>query len=79
MEHRLRLLESLVATGSDGNSYKLCAYDRLVLVPGTSEAWEPSGQIECRLADGRRVEVSKTGTMTIAGSDVVLTCPAIAK
>lgn len=76
MELRLRLLDSLVASGSDGNKYKVCAYDRLVLVPGTTDDWEPCGQVEYRLEDGRRVDVSKDGTMCIAGAEVVLTSAA---
>lgn len=73
MELRLQLLDSLIAEGSDGNSYKVCAYDRLVLVPGTSGDWEPSGQVEYRLEDGRLVDVENDGAMRIAGSGVVLT------
>jgi hypothetical protein len=72
MELRLQLLESHHAKGSDGSRYKVCAYDRLVLVPGTTDDWEPSGQVEYRLEDGRRVDVAKDGTMCIAGTDVAL-------
>jgi hypothetical protein len=73
MDLRLQLLESLVATGSDGNDYKICAYDRLLPVPGLIDSWEPSGQVEYRLEDGRRVAVWKNGTAFIAGTDVLLT------
>jgi hypothetical protein len=75
MDLRLHLLESFVAAGSDGASYKVCAYERLA--PDTSlsdglEHWEPTGQLEYRLFDGRRVEMQRDGSMRIAGSDVVL-------
>lgn len=75
MDLRLRLLESFMATGSDGNSYKVCAYERLV--PDVSlpdqELWESTGQAEYRLADGRPVEVRRDGSMHIAGTTVELT------
>lgn len=75
MDLRLQLLDSFVARGSDGQSYKVCAYDRLVLVPGTVDDWEPSGQAEYRLDDGRPVDVAADGTMRLAGSQVVLASP----
>lgn len=74
MDLRLRLLESFTATGSDGASYKVCAYERLV--PDVSlpdqEAWASTGQAEYRLADGRPVEVRRDGRMHIAGTTVEL-------
>jgi hypothetical protein len=73
MELRLQMIESFPAQGSDGNRYKVRAYDRLALVPGTADRWEPMGQIEYRLEDGRHVGVGSDGTMRLAGSDVVLT------
>lgn len=76
MDLRLHLLESFAATGSDGASYKVCAYDRLArdlsLADG-GEHWESTGQAEYRLADGRLVEVERDGAMRIAGTDVELT------
>lgn len=78
MDLRLRLLESFCATGSDGATYKVCAYDRLApdlsLAPGT-EGWESTGEVELRLDDGRRVDLQRDGTSFIAGSDVQLTLP----
>ena len=74
MDLRLRLLESFTATGSDGASYKVCAYERLapdVSLPG-QELWESTGQAEYRLADGRPVEVRRDGSMHIAGTTVEL-------
>ena len=81
MELRLRLLESFSATGSDGASYKVCAYERLVpdlsLADG-GEHWESTGELEFRLPDGRRVEVSRGGSARIAGTAVQLQLPAAA-
>lgn len=73
MDLQLHLLDSFTARGSDGASYKVCAYDRLardVSVPG--ERWESTGQAEYRLADGRAVEVGRDGSLRIAGTDVQL-------
>lgn len=72
MDLRLQLLDSFTTRGSDGQSYKVRAYDRLVLVPGTLDNWEPAGQVEYRLEDGRPVNVRVDGTMRVAGSDVEL-------
>ena len=76
MELRLQLLDSFLSSGSDGKAYKVCAYDRLLHVPGTVDDWEPSGQVEYRLQDGRPVQVSREGAMRVAGTDVVLSAPA---
>lgn len=73
MDLRFQLLDSFPARGSDGNSYKVCAFDRLAHVPGTADDWEPTGQAEYRLEDGRPVEIAADGTMRVAGSAVVLT------
>ena len=75
MDLRLQFLESFVARGSDGQTYKVRAYDRLVrdlsIVNGV-ERWEPAGQAEYRLADGRAVAVGQDGVMRIHGFGVVL-------
>jgi hypothetical protein len=79
MELRLHLLETFQATGSDGASYKVCAYERMapdLSAPAGQESWEPTGQSEYRLDDGRAVDVRQDGTMRIVGTDVTLTQPA---
>lgn len=73
MDMRLHLLESFTANGSDGQHYKVCGYERLALVPGSAEQWEPTGVAEYRLEDGRPVEVGKDEAMRVVGSGVVLT------
>lgn len=76
MEHKRQLLETFRVSGSDGQSYKVQAFDRLVrdetLLSSGFEAWEPTGQTECRLTDGRLVEVPRGGPMRIAGTDIEL-------
>lgn len=73
MDLRLHLLESFAAEGSDGARYKVCVYERMVPLPGGTDQWEPTGDAEYRLEDGRHVEVGKDGAMRVAGSGVQLT------
>ncbi len=73
MEHRLHLLESFPARGSDGNGYKVRAYERLLLVPGSTDQWEPTGEAVYRLDDARTVEVAKDGVMRVVGAGIALT------
>lgn len=78
MDLRLQLLDTFVAAGSDGGTYKVCAYDRLapdLSLHDGGEHWESTGKVEYRLADGRRVEVHRDGSTWIGGSDVLLTMP----
>jgi hypothetical protein len=75
MDIRLHLLESFAAKGSDGQHYKVCGYERLSLVPGSADQWEPTGVAEYRLEDGRHVEVGKDDVMRLAESGIVLTRP----
>jgi hypothetical protein len=72
MDIRLQLLESFGATGSDGQYYKVRGYERLSLVPGSADQWEPTGVAEYRLENGRHVEVDKDQVMRVAGSGILL-------
>lgn len=75
MEKMLHQLETFTARGSDGTSYVICGYEhmaRLEAIPDTQSQWEPTGVAEYKLADGRPVQVDKTGRMTIAGTDISL-------
>ena len=74
MDIRLHLLETFAARGSDGASYKVRAYERMV--PDVSlggEAWESTGVVEYRLDDHRPVEAQRDGTLRIAATGVTLT------
>jgi len=75
MERKLHLLESFTARGSDGATYKVRGYEHLVRdesVADGGEHWEPTGQAEYRLEDGKPVEVLHDGSMRIADSRVQL-------
>ena len=75
MEKMLHLLETFTARGSDGQTYRVQAYEhlaRLDAAPDTQGQWEPTGLGEYKLADGRHVSVDKDGTMTLAGTGVKL-------
>lgn len=72
MDIQLNLLESFVADGSDGQRYKVRAYDRLALVPGTAQQWESTGLVEYRLDDHRPVQVTSDGTMSVTASGIRL-------
>ena len=75
MELRLHLLDSFLARGSDGATYKVRAYDRQV--PDASvadgEHWASTGVAEYRLEDGRLVDVAGDGVLRIAQTGVTLT------
>ena len=78
MDLRLQLVDSFMAEGSDGSTYKVCAYERLVpdpALPDGGEHWQSTGQMELRLADGTPVQIDADGTAHIARSDVLLTMP----
>jgi hypothetical protein len=75
MDRKLHLLESFGAQGSDGQVYKVCGYEHLVRDPSITdglEHWEPTGEVEYRLQDGGRLEVSRDGTMRIERTGVEL-------
>ena len=75
MEKMLHLLETFTVRGSDGQTYRVHAYEhlaRLDAVPDTQGRWEPTGLAEYKLADGRHVSVDKDGAMTLTDTGVRL-------
>lgn len=76
MERKLHLLDSFEARGSDGQRYKVCAFEHLArdetLLSSGRIDWEPTGQTEYRLADGRAVEMRRDGAMRVWDSDIEL-------
>ncbi|URI07143.1 hypothetical protein MW290_00520 [Aquincola tertiaricarbonis] len=75
MDKQLHLLESFQAQGSDGARYKVMGYEHLVRDPSLNEAvahWEPTGETEYRLDDGRLVLPARDGSLRIDKSGVTL-------
>jgi hypothetical protein len=75
MEKMLHRLETFSARGSDGKTYSVHGYEHMARIEGAPEwqsQWEPTGEAEYRLADGRQVTVDKDGTMLVADSGVRL-------
>ena len=75
MDKRLHLLESFIAQGSDGETYKVFGYEHLApnaSLQGARELWEPTGLVEYRLVDGHRVDAKPDGSMRVANTGVEL-------
>ena len=76
MDRQFHLLDTFPARGSDGATYKVCAYEHLrrdeTLVDG-QEHWLPTGQSELRLDSGELVDPKPDGTMVVAHTGVRLT------
>lgn len=76
MNLKLHLLQSFVAIGSDGATYKVRGYERLVEDPSFNDGqdhWQPTGVVEYRLEDGALVDAHGDGSMRIVNSGVALT------
>lgn len=74
MDIRLHCLETFEAEGSDGQRYKVRAYERLVRddsLPLAADRWEPTGVAEFRLDDGAPLEGRGDGSLRLR-SGVVL-------
>lgn len=68
MDKRLHRLETLRLRGSDGEEHVVYGYEHLVFTGGLPEfdtSWEPTGQVEYKLAEGDRVVVAADGTMSV--------------
>lgn len=75
MDKKLHLLDSFEAQGSDGEHYKVMAFEHLVQTAPPldgHEHWEPTGQTEYRLADGGRVDAGRDGSLRVARNGVEL-------
>lgn len=78
MERKLHLLDSFSVQGADGHTYKVMGYEHLVshaVLQDGQDHWEPTGQLEYRLASGELVSVAHDGSMRIASSGVELRRP----
>ena len=75
MDKKLHQLETFTARGSDGKTYTVRGYEhlaRLETIGDPNGLWEPTGEAEYKLDDGRPVHVDRTGRMTVSGTDLTL-------
>lgn len=75
MEKRIRRLETFTARGSDGKTYSVHGYEhqrRLDAFSADPDQWEPTGEAEYKLNDGRHVDLSDDGTLLVSGTDLRL-------
>ena len=75
MEKMLHQLESFSTRGSDGNTYVVRGYEHLARLDAVRDVqgqWEPTGEAEYKLEDGRPVVIDRDGTMTIPHSGIRL-------
>ena len=80
MTKRLQLLESTAMQGDDGQRYTVRAYEHVEALDWDPAArMEPTGVIEYKLEDGRRVNVDRGGRMTVADTGVALKASAPGK
>ncbi|MEP7282188.1 MAG: hypothetical protein ABI696_09430 [Rubrivivax sp.] len=76
MDRQFHLLDSFPARGSDGATYKVCAYEHLRRddsVHDGQERWLPTGVSEYRLQSGDPVAPRSDGSWVIPASGVTLT------
>ena len=76
MDKRLQLLETFPALGDDGQRYVIHGYEHLVRLDGALDhvdRWEPTGQVEYKLASGELIAVESSGAMKVARTGLKLT------
>jgi hypothetical protein len=75
MEKSLRQLETFNARGTDGQVYAVRGYEHLARVDphaSSRDQWEPTGEAEYKLADGRHLDMLEDGQMRVPGSELML-------
>jgi hypothetical protein len=75
MDKMLRRLETFTARGDDGRLYPVWGYEHLARVDLAADGrdhWEPTGQAEYKLPDGRPLTVDDDGTMHLVGTGLRL-------
>ena len=76
MEHKLHLLDTFSAQGSDGRTYKVRAFEHLArdegLLSHGRDLWEPTGLTEYRLDDGTVLRPERDGSMRVDGREIRL-------
>lgn len=75
MDIKLQRLESIPVQDDAGHAYTVHAFERLAHVPlllDSRTQWEPTGEVEYRLASGEQLSVSADGDWLLPGSELRL-------
>ena len=75
MDIKLQRLETIPATDAKGTSYTVHAFERLAHVPlllDSRTQWEPTGEVEYRLASGERLDLDTGGDWLLPGGELRL-------
>jgi hypothetical protein len=76
MDLKLHLLDTFRASGSDGNDYKVCAYERLRRddsLPDGLDHWVSTGVTEYRLDSGEEIDARADDHLVVRRSGIALT------
>ncbi len=75
MDKKLHRLETFRVQDMHGATYKVHAYEHLTRVDNLLDMqtqWEPTGEVEYKLATGEHLDMDEDGTMHVAGSSMPL-------
>lgn len=75
MDIKLQRLETIPVQDDAGTAYTVHAFERLAHVPlllDSRTQWEPTGQVEYRLASGEHLDVVADGDWLLPGSELRL-------
>lgn len=75
MDKKLHCLETFRVQDMHGATYKVHAYEHLTRVDNLLDMqtqWEPTGEVEYKLATGEHLDLDDDGTMHVLGSSMPL-------
>ena len=75
MDIKLQRPETIPAQDDAGHAYTVHAFERLAHVPlllDSRTQWEPTGEVEYRLASGERLNIDTDGDWLLPGSELRL-------
>ena len=75
MDIKLQRLETIPTTDAAGTAYTVHAFERLAHVPlmlDSRTQWEPTGEVEYRLASGERLDLDTAGDWLLPGGELRL-------
>lgn len=75
MDIKLQRLETIAVQDDAGHAYTVHAFERLAHVPLLLDSrthWEPTGEVEYRLASGEQLDLVADGDWLLPGSELRL-------